>query len=145
MTQNGLVQFLQLIEGEIDGKQFKAQGLIANPHFELFNAFGQDFVVVKGQISQFREGMPLHIVGPKGSTGFVVLHPDQGIVSHRDDPTQGVSIHFAKGLDLLHKDLPDAGEIFEYTLSGTVQIFLGIDQVTRQGPKALVGRHAPFD
>ena len=107
--QDRLVKVLKLRERELRRQQLEADRLIADLALEPLQGHPQDLRVVEGQRRRVGDGEPGRVAGVGGRLNAVVADIDQGIIGHGDDPVAGIAVQVAEGVELLQKDLRQAG------------------------------------
>ena len=99
-VQARLVEMLKRAERKSLGKEFEADGVVADLSFEAFEGIGDDLCMVEGERGGFVDVKPGGIAGIGGRMNAVVGHADEGIVGDTDHPFSWIPIEVAVGEEL---------------------------------------------
>jgi hypothetical protein len=101
--------------------------------------------MIKGQFGYFGNGEPLGVGGVGGGFGAVVGELDQGVVSDADDALARVAAEGAEGVELLQKDVFEAGFLGEFAAGGIIDGFVHADEAAGQSPFSFEGFEGALD
>src|SRR5690606_27398366 len=102
--------------------------------------------MVESQPRQVAERIPACAAGGRRAGGqYLLLDFDQGEIGDGNNAPVGVPVDLAKGIELLHVDLVQAGQLEQPTLRGTIDMLIPTDQVARQSQFPHVWLVTPFD
>lgn len=140
---NGLIELLQLCEGEEWWQEVESYGLATYHSLELVNGRFYHVLMVEQQWGKLVQ------VGPIGRVVMVQFlidlgDVDQGKVGNGNNTVATVAADGAKSTYLFQVDMGEAGEFEEHALGCSIDILVLLNETTHQRPFTAMGLKVTF-